>query len=165
MDDLELPRAVVARIIKSALPDGVIVATDAKSALNTASRVFISYITAMANDLAQQSNRKTLTAQDVIKAMEETEFPQFCDPLNETLTRYKKDQQEKKGKKKDAAKARKESESAATMIAEGTNEEEKDAQADSTHEVGQGESMETAKDGATEDMSSMDTQEDGPIET
>ena len=43
---MQLPRAVIARIAKEALPDGVNIGQEAKIAFGAAARVFISYITA-----------------------------------------------------------------------------------------------------------------------
>jgi hypothetical protein len=41
------------------------VSKDAKAAFAVAARIFVSYCTAMANEIAMESNRKTLNAMDV----------------------------------------------------------------------------------------------------
>ena len=53
-----------------------------------------------ANDFCQNSNRSTISANDVLMAMEELEFPDFVPQLKETLETFKKDQASKKAAKK-----------------------------------------------------------------
>jgi histone H3/H4 len=53
-----------------------------------------------ANDFCQNSNRSTISANDVLMAMEELEFPDFTPQLKETLETFKKDQASKKAAKK-----------------------------------------------------------------
>ena len=45
LEDLNLPNAVVTRIIKEALPEGVTIAKDARTAVAKASSIFILYLT------------------------------------------------------------------------------------------------------------------------
>lgn len=85
LEDLNLPNASVAKIIKEALPDNVNVGKDARSALSRAASVFVLYVTSQASSEAQKVNRKTLTAKDVLTALEELEFSSFIEPLEEFL--------------------------------------------------------------------------------
>lgn len=96
LEDLNLPNAVVTRIIKEALPDGVTVGKDARTAVAKAASIFILYLTSTANVIAKKGNRKTISGQDVIQAMTDIEFDQFVDPLQESLENFKKAQKEKK---------------------------------------------------------------------
>eukprot|EP00039_Didymoeca_costata_P019083 m.336166 g.336166 ORF g.336166 m.336166 type:complete len:160 (+) comp17774_c0_seq1:163-642(+) len=120
-EDYELPRAVVQRLVKETLPDGLGVSKDAKIAFGVAARVFVSYCTATANDIALEDNRKTLTAKDVLKALEEMEFNEFLEPLATNLDAYKKEQERKK-QRKSAAKEAKEKEEAKAKEAEAQQE-------------------------------------------
>lgn len=86
-DDLNLPTAVVTRIIKDALPEGCNVAKEAKLALTRAATVFVLYLTAQANNVATERNKKTISDKDVLKALQITEFGRFEDVLNEALDR------------------------------------------------------------------------------
>ncbi|KAL7291497.1 DNA polymerase epsilon subunit 3 [Trichogramma pretiosum] len=104
LEDLNLPNAVVTRIVKEALPDGVTVAKEARAAVAKAASIFILYLTSSANVIAKKSNRKTVSGTDVIQAMEDIEFEQFVEPLNEALENFKKNQKTKK----DAAAKKKE---------------------------------------------------------
>ncbi|XP_018574899.1 DNA polymerase epsilon subunit 3 [Anoplophora glabripennis] len=89
LEDLNLPNASVQKIIKEALPDHVIVGKDAKSALSRAASVFVLYITSQASTEAQKANRKTLVGQDIITALEELEFENFIEPLQNVLKEFK----------------------------------------------------------------------------
>ena len=84
-EDLNLPNAVITRIIKDALPDGVAVSKEARSAMAKAASVFVLYATSTANSLAQKNKKKTVSAQDVLNALEEMEFNNFVEPLKESL--------------------------------------------------------------------------------
>lgn len=84
-EDLNLPNAVITRIIKDSLPDGVAVAKEARSAIAKAASVFVLYTTSTANSLAQKNKKKTVSAQDVFNAMKEMEFEKFIEPLQESL--------------------------------------------------------------------------------
>ncbi|XP_013886221.1 DNA polymerase epsilon subunit 3 [Austrofundulus limnaeus] len=106
-EDLNLPNAVITRIIKEALPDGVNVSKEARRAISQAASVFVLYATSCANNFAMKAKRKTLNAGDVLAAMEEMEFQRFMEPLREALEVYKKDQ---KGKKEVSEQKRKDKE-------------------------------------------------------
>ncbi|XP_041369218.1 DNA polymerase epsilon subunit 3-like [Gigantopelta aegis] len=100
-EDLNLPNAVVARIIKDAIPEGVNVSKEARLAISKAASVFILYATSCSNNFAMKGKRKTISAQDVISAMEDMEFEQFCDPLKTCLEAYRSEQKGKRDKKKE----------------------------------------------------------------
>ncbi|KAK3579929.1 hypothetical protein CHS0354_014040 [Potamilus streckersoni] len=99
-EDLNLPTAVITRIIKDAIPDGVNVSKEARLAISKAASVFVLYATSCSNNFAMKGKRKTIAAQDVITAMEDMEFDQFVEPLKNCLEAYRKGQQGKKDQKK-----------------------------------------------------------------
>jgi len=96
LEDLNLPNAVVTRIIKEALPDGITIGKDARTAVAKAASIFILYLTSSANIIAKKGNRKTINGPDVIQAMMDIEFDQFIDSLQESLENFRKVQKEKK---------------------------------------------------------------------
>ncbi|XP_045626300.1 DNA polymerase epsilon subunit 3 [Procambarus clarkii] len=106
-EDLNLPNAVITRIIKDTLPEGISVAKEARSAIAKAASVFVLYTTSTANSLAQKNKKKTVSAQDVFTAMKEMEFEKFIESLQESLEVHKKSQQSKKEQKEAKAKAKK----------------------------------------------------------
>jgi MAF protein len=80
----DLPKAVVNRIVKTCLPANVQVAKEAREALVASGRIWISYVTAAANDFCKQSNRSTLSAEDVLAALDELDFDEFIEHVKQT---------------------------------------------------------------------------------
>ncbi|XP_076806994.1 DNA polymerase epsilon subunit 3-like [Clavelina lepadiformis] len=107
-EDLNLPNSVIARIIKEALPEGVIISKESRSAISKAASVFVLYCTSCANNYALQQKRKTLKDVDVLAALEEMEFENFVPQLKQFLEAFKLEQ---KGKKTALEKRRKAKES------------------------------------------------------
>ncbi|KAI4322428.1 hypothetical protein L6164_022124 [Bauhinia variegata] len=104
----ELPRTIVRRIVKDKLSrcskDGDIsVHKDALLAFAESARIFIHYISATANDICKESKRQILNADDIFKALEETEFHEFVRPLKASLEEFKR---KNAGKKAEASKAK-----------------------------------------------------------
>ncbi|XP_065316135.1 DNA polymerase epsilon subunit 3-like isoform X2 [Gordionus sp. m RMFG-2023] len=89
-EDLNLPSTVVSRIIKESLPDGVTISKEARIAISKAASVFILYASSTANSYATEAKRKTLTANDVLCAIEEMSFDMFLDPLKISLEEQRK---------------------------------------------------------------------------
>ena len=112
-EDLNLPGAVVTRIVKDAVAPGTKVSKEAQQAIAKAASVFILYATSCSNQIATKSNRKTIHGQDVIAAMEDMEFSKFVDPLEKILEGWKYNQQKKKDAAKRKAEEKKESPSKA----------------------------------------------------
>ncbi|XXG88411.1 hypothetical protein AAC387_Pa12g0622 [Persea americana] len=102
----ELPRTIVRRVVKDKLSqssDGedVILHKDALLAFSESARIFIHYLSATANDICKESKRQIINADDVLKALEEIEFPELIDPLRVALNEFRK----KNAAKKSGAKA------------------------------------------------------------
>merc|ERR1711935_992758 len=76
-DSSNIPGAYVQRIIKDALPDGIALKKDAKTAATKSATVFVQYITHMANQRAEQNKHKIIQAQDVIEALDDMEMSGF----------------------------------------------------------------------------------------
>ncbi|KAJ9177925.1 hypothetical protein P3X46_009853 [Hevea brasiliensis] len=101
----ELPKAIVRRVVKDKLShcstDGDLnVHKDALLAFSESARIFIHYLSATANDICKESKRQTINANDVLKALEEIEFPEFVGPLKASLDEFK---QKNVGKKAGAS--------------------------------------------------------------
>merc|ERR1711872_347729 len=104
--DLNLPTAIVTKMIKDCLRPNCKVSKEANVAITKAASVFVLYATSSANTVAKESNRKTITGPDVVTAMGDMEFDKFVRPLENSLAIWKKSQQAKKdtaAKKKAAA--------------------------------------------------------------
>ncbi|XP_071947793.1 DNA polymerase epsilon subunit 3-like [Antedon mediterranea] len=95
-EDLNLPLTVISKIMKGAVPEGVSVSKEARSAVSRAASVFVLYATSCANNYALKAKRKTMNASDVFAAMKDMEFDEFLEPLQQSLEDFKKEQQGKK---------------------------------------------------------------------
>lgn len=84
-EDLNLPLSVVSRLVKEALPNGVNLSKEARVALARSASVFVLYLTSSANMLASKDKRSTIRGQDVMKALDETDFSHFEEPLQKAL--------------------------------------------------------------------------------
>ncbi|XP_076047905.1 DNA polymerase epsilon subunit 3-like isoform X2 [Oratosquilla oratoria] len=126
-EDLTLPNAVIARIIKDSLPEGVSVSKEARSAIAKSASVFVLYATSTANNLAQKNKKKTVSGQDVLTAMKEMEFERFIEPLQESLEVHKRSQQSKKEQKEAKAKAKKAEEEKKKDLEDGNTPMEQDS--------------------------------------
>ncbi|KAJ0463895.1 putative DNA-directed DNA polymerase transcription factor Hap3/NF-YB family [Helianthus annuus] len=87
----ELPKAIVRRVVKDKLSQlsqngaDIQVLKDSLLAFSESARIFIHYLSATANDICKESKRQTINAEDVFKALEEIEFPEFIAPLRASL--------------------------------------------------------------------------------
>lgn len=109
IQDLNLPTAVVTRLIKDALPEGINIGKEARIAISKAASVFIIYLSSAAINEAKKLKHKTMTPQNIFDALEEIEFENFIEPLKESLELYRKTVKDKKSSKQ--ANEKKESES------------------------------------------------------
>ncbi|KAF3332056.1 DNA polymerase epsilon subunit 3-like protein [Carex littledalei] len=103
----ELPRSIVRRLVKEKLSElagdeDVNVNKDALLAFGESARIFIHYLSATANDLCKESKRQTINAEDVLKALDEIEFPEFIELLKPALEDFRK----KNAVKRSGAKAK-----------------------------------------------------------
>ncbi|XP_066267205.1 DNA polymerase epsilon subunit 3-like [Branchiostoma lanceolatum] len=142
IEDLNLPNAVITRIIKDALPDGVNVSKEARSAISRAASVFVLYATSCANNFALKGKRKTLNGTDVIAAVQEMEFEQFLDQLKDSWEAFKKEQKDKK----DAAEKRKKTKEGEKAEGSSAGQPSQDEVNTSTEAAGNTDSMEQGED-------------------
>jgi len=92
--EFEPPLAAVGRVIKTVLPNNVMLTKDARAALSRAAGIFIFYLTHCANDFSRESKRSTIFAQDIKHALRELDFEDFEAPLEEFLELYRKAQKD-----------------------------------------------------------------------
>ncbi|GAX77164.1 hypothetical protein CEUSTIGMA_g4609.t1 [Chlamydomonas eustigma] len=117
--DSELPKAHIKRIISCQLQcgpneKGLAISKDGLTAFSESSKIFISYITSTANEICKESKRQTISAEDVIKAVEELEFSDLVPPLRDYLETYKKWSKDRNAKRSEALKASKKRKSEAS---------------------------------------------------
>lgn len=100
IEELNLPVSIISRLIKEALPPGVSIRAEARSAITRAASVFILYLTSTANTV-RVNDKKIITARNIFEALEENEFENFVQPLKESLESFKQMLKSKKDKKTD----------------------------------------------------------------
>ncbi|KAJ2746806.1 hypothetical protein GGI20_001037 [Coemansia sp. BCRC 34301] len=103
IEDLDFPKAVLTRIIKSSLPDNISMQKDARQSVTKASTIFVSYLAATANDCARESGHKTIMTGDVLKALEAIGLADFVDRLKADLDAFGSRTKEKKEQRSKAA--------------------------------------------------------------
>ncbi|KAJ4724823.1 Nuclear transcription factor Y subunit B-3 [Melia azedarach] len=106
----ELQKTIVRRVVKDKLqecsPDvDISVHKDALLAFSESARIFIHYLSATANDICKEAKRQTINAEDVLKALEEIDFPELIGPLRGSLNEYR---QKNAGKRAGASKSKEE---------------------------------------------------------
>ncbi|PQQ08099.1 DNA polymerase epsilon subunit 3 [Prunus yedoensis var. nudiflora] len=90
-DAEELPKAIVRRVVKDKLSQcskgdaDLTLHKEALLAFSESARIFIHYLSATANDICKEKKRQTISADDVLKALEEIEFSEFIKPLEASL--------------------------------------------------------------------------------
>ncbi|KAL6202536.1 hypothetical protein ACLB2K_026244 [Fragaria x ananassa] len=105
----ELPKTIVRRVVKDKLSQcskadaDLNVHKEALTAFSESARIFIHYLSATANDICRGSKRQTINADDVFKALEDIEFPEFVDPLKASLEELR---EKNDGKKAGTSKAK-----------------------------------------------------------
>ncbi|KAG6856492.1 hypothetical protein H0H87_003870 [Tephrocybe sp. NHM501043] len=107
IENFELPKSLVTKIAKSALPDNAKLQKETVLSLLKGSTVFINYLVlthsalfaaATAHDVAISKQHKSISASDVLKALEMIEFGDLVDKLQAELVVYRA--QSKTDKKK-----------------------------------------------------------------
>eukprot|EP00823_Brevimastigomonas_motovehiculus_P005473 TRINITY_DN4045_c0_g1_i1.p1 TRINITY_DN4045_c0_g1~~TRINITY_DN4045_c0_g1_i1.p1 ORF type:complete len:137 (+),score=39.34 TRINITY_DN4045_c0_g1_i1:91-501(+) len=100
MSSLDLPLTPVFRLVKSALPEGTQLGKDSKNALVRAAGVFILYLSSTAHDFSLKAKRSTLTAEDIMAALEEIDFSDFLPRIQSLLEAVRSDSAKKKQAKR-----------------------------------------------------------------
>ncbi|KAM0684261.1 hypothetical protein MDAP_000028 [Mitosporidium daphniae] len=104
IDNLELPKSIVLRLAKSALPDGTLIQKDAKQVLTRVATYFVSYLGATiiekAAAVAPNSSKTkpdkkaplkiTITPDSVLSALRDIDFDNFVKPLNSLIMERRK---------------------------------------------------------------------------
>ncbi|XGW32134.1 hypothetical protein V3C99_010369 [Haemonchus contortus] len=84
-----LPIANVARVMKRMIPSSGKIAKDAKECVQECVSEFISFITSEANDKCMSEKRKTISADDLLEAINNMGFDNYVAPLQLFLERYR----------------------------------------------------------------------------
>ncbi|KAG9028923.1 hypothetical protein FS837_003707 [Tulasnella sp. UAMH 9824] len=113
IEEYELPRSVVTRICKNCVPDNVKWGKDAILGEIKGATVFINYLAATAQDVASSRGHKTVTAADVMKALEMIDHSDIAADLEDDLEIFRETGRKVKSKPEGGTTRRKPKESSA----------------------------------------------------
>ncbi|RMZ57074.1 hypothetical protein APUTEX25_002306, partial [Auxenochlorella protothecoides] len=121
--DAEIPKALLKRLIKAKLSTvagadptrDYQIHKDALLAFQEAAKIFIHYLTATANDVCRDARRQTISAEDVLTALNDLDFGEVTGELTEALEDFRTEAREKSKKKAEGKKRKAE----ATFLSSG----------------------------------------------
>jgi histone H3/H4 len=87
--DRLMPVANVSRIMRRGLPAHAKISDDAKEVVQDCVSEFISFVTGEANERCHTEHRKTVTAEDLLWALDRLGFDDYVGPLNAFLQRMR----------------------------------------------------------------------------
>ncbi|KIY73157.1 histone-fold-containing protein [Cylindrobasidium torrendii FP15055 ss-10] len=85
IEEFELPKSIVTRIARSAIPDNAKLQKETITSLLKGSTVFVNYLAASSHDVALSKQHKTIAAADVLRALEILELGDLVDGLTTEL--------------------------------------------------------------------------------
>ncbi|KAI0850536.1 histone-fold-containing protein [Daldinia vernicosa] len=96
IEDVTLPKSIIMRLAKGVLPPNTQIQANAILAMSKSATVFISHLANAANEHTQSSNKKTIMPADVFAALEDIEFPSFCETLEAEFKKFNETQTTKR---------------------------------------------------------------------
>ncbi|KAI9337038.1 histone-fold-containing protein [Zopfochytrium polystomum] len=100
IDDVGMPKTVVARLVKEVLPEGMAVQKEVRTVFSRTCTVFVNYLVAAAHDRAGEAKRKVVTTDDVLQALDELQFQECCGAVQRAVKDYRARMAEKKAGKR-----------------------------------------------------------------
>ncbi|KZL63707.1 cbf nf-y family transcription factor, partial [Colletotrichum incanum] len=96
IEDLNLPKSIITRLAKGVLPPNTQIQANAVLAMSKSATVFINYLASHANEITVNANKKTVSAEDVFKALDDIEFGFLREPLEQEFAKYNQIQSAKR---------------------------------------------------------------------
>lgn len=87
--DRLLPIANISKIMKKPIPKEAKVAKDAKEIMQKSASEFIAIITCRAKEICEGEARKTVTGEDLIRAMDELDMPYYAELARKYYIQYR----------------------------------------------------------------------------
>ncbi|CAN8304486.1 unnamed protein product [Cochlearia groenlandica] len=87
--DQFMPIANVTRLMRIILPPHAKISDDAKETIQECVSEYISFVTGEANERCQREQRKTITAEDILFAMDKLGFDNYVPPLSLYVHRFR----------------------------------------------------------------------------
>ncbi|KAF9173015.1 hypothetical protein BGX21_001950 [Mortierella sp. AD011] len=96
IEDNELPKAILTRIMKHVLPENTNIQANAKLAMTKSTTLFINYLASAANDVAASAGHKIVSGAHVLKAIESLDLEEMLPRLNEEFQAFQAIQRSRK---------------------------------------------------------------------
>jgi len=109
-EGISLPLAGITRLVKSVLPENFNVNPDVRAMVSRCTAMFLLYLVNAADHVRRRTKRATITAEDVLVALDEINMPQFVEPVQTFLTLLRSSNSEKRASQKAKAAAKEEDE-------------------------------------------------------
>eukprot|EP00300_Choanocystis_sp_HF-7_P027275 c3235_g1_i1.p1 GENE.c3235_g1_i1~~c3235_g1_i1.p1 ORF type:complete len:140 (+),score=28.42 c3235_g1_i1:55-474(+) len=87
--EASLPRATLSKIVKELLPSNIRCSNESRDLLQLFCIEFVSMITQECNDICENSNKKTISAEHVLEALEKLEFGDYIEEVSAALEEFK----------------------------------------------------------------------------
>ncbi|KAI0708797.1 histone-fold-containing protein [Fomitopsis betulina] len=89
IEAFELPRSIITRLARSAMSENTKMSKDVVLSFQKSSTVFINYLAATAHEVAASKQHKSISATDVLKALELVEMGDMVPKLQQELQLYR----------------------------------------------------------------------------
>ncbi|KZT66468.1 histone-fold-containing protein [Daedalea quercina L-15889] len=99
IETFELPRSIITRLARAAMSENTKMSRDVVLSFQKASTVFINYLAATAHEVAASKQHKSISATDVLKALELVDMGDMVPKLQQELQVYRDLQKSDKGRK------------------------------------------------------------------
>ncbi|KZT01966.1 histone-fold-containing protein [Laetiporus sulphureus 93-53] len=99
IENYELPRSLVTKLARSGMSENMKMQKEVVLSLQKSSTVFINYLAATAHEVASSKQHKSISASDVLKALELLEMGDMVPMLQKELQVYRECQKSDKGRK------------------------------------------------------------------
>ncbi|KAI0139744.1 hypothetical protein BJ166DRAFT_120136 [Pestalotiopsis sp. NC0098] len=96
IEDLNLPKSIITRLAKGVLPQNTQIQANAILAITKAATVFINHLANAANERTQNANKKTIMPPDVFDALDDIEYPEFKELVQQEFKKFNEIQSTKR---------------------------------------------------------------------
>lgn len=87
--DRQLPIANVSKIMKDAMPESAKISKESKELIGKCASEFIAIVTCRAKNICECEARKTITGEDLIRAMDDLDLPYYSEITKIFFEKYK----------------------------------------------------------------------------
>eukprot|EP00898_Chlorokybus_atmophyticus_P003740 jgi/Chlat1/4367/Chrsp29S04514 len=88
-EEVGLPKATIAKVIKELLPEDVRVANDTRDIIAECCVEFINLLASEANEICAREDKRTIAPEHVLKALESLGFNEYLEEVNAAYEQHK----------------------------------------------------------------------------